>query len=78
MSRQERGTDGQRSAVSRQRDAPAVLAEVLGLAEADLLEQGAVFSALHWSLEDGIEPAMEAPGSFPSTQPIGKASAGVL
>jgi hypothetical protein len=38
---------------------------VLGLAEADLLEQGAVFSAPHWPLEHSIEPAMEAPGVLP-------------
>jgi hypothetical protein len=38
---------------------------VLGLAEADLLEQGTVFSALHWPLEHGKEPAMEAPGVLP-------------
>jgi hypothetical protein len=42
-----RGTDGQRSAVSWQCDAPAVLAEVLGLTEADLLEQTAAIGRLN-------------------------------
>ena len=31
----------------------------------DLVEQGAVFAALHWPLEHGIEPAVEAPGVLP-------------
>src|SRR6516225_2856549 len=59
------GTDRQRAVAAGQRDAPAVLPEMLSPAAPDLPQQMRVFAELHRAAEDGVEPAVEVPGFLP-------------
>src|SRR6185295_11787027 len=64
--------DGEGAPAIRQRDAPAVVDEMLGAAAADLPEQVGVFAAVHWTAEDGVEAAMEVPGLLPEFPTYGE------
>ena len=51
---------------------PGGLSELLGMAAANLVQQIQALTTVHGASEHSIEPAVEVPDSFLSSQPKGK------